>query len=366
MKYVGVSDPVNARDSPRAYRLFGAFRFMLALMVLLQHSLLLLPPERKNLFYTLELGAVAVTCFFALSGFIVGEAMCSFYAGRPFAFLGNRILRVVPPYLLALCLAICVQSALFAAGRLVPLDARPDGAPWQPRIILAAMCEIVPGLPAWRISGQTFSFVPFAWTLRIEFAFYALAFATCWAMNRLAAGARVALARALAAAAVLLFGLFLMRHGAGPKQVLCIPFFAFGLGCFALERHRAALDWAVLLAIGVAVPLAFTYWGQRGHPAIAYQIPWLCTLLAGFLALSRVRTVPAKLRRLDRHLGDLSYPLYIGHGIALVLLASLVAARGWLPYAACVACSIGLAICLRAVAEKPFEHLRNRLRGSPV
>lgn len=366
MKNPGFPDSVGARDRPGPYRLFGAFRFMLALMVVLQHCLLLLPPDRKNLFYTLELGAVAVTCFFVLSGFIVGEAMCSFYAGRPLAFLGNRILRVVPPYLLALCLAICVQSALFAAGRLVRLDTQPDGAPWQPRIILAAFCEIVPGLPAWRISGQTFSFVPFAWTLRIEFAFYGLAFATCWAMNALAAPARLALARALAATALAVFGLFLLRHGAGPKQVLCIPFFAFGLGCFALERHRAAVNWAVLLAISAAVPLAFTCWGQRGHPAIAYQIPWLCTLLAGFFALSRAKCIPAKLRRLDQRLGDLSYPLYIGHGITLVLLASLIAARGWLPYAACVACSIGLAFSLHVLAEKPFKNLRDRLRRSPV
>lgn len=79
-----------------AYRPFGAFRLALAMMVLLQHGLLVLNSRGRELFYDLELGAVAVTTFLALSGFIVAEAIDRFYAGRPLAFLANRALRVVP------------------------------------------------------------------------------------------------------------------------------------------------------------------------------------------------------------------------------------------------------------------------------
>ena len=67
------------------------------MMVLVQHGLLLLPEGQRGMLYQLELGAVAVAVFFALSGFIVAEAVGTFYAGRPVAFLVNRTLRVVPP-----------------------------------------------------------------------------------------------------------------------------------------------------------------------------------------------------------------------------------------------------------------------------
>ena len=86
---------VSRLVSPR-YRPFGAFRFGLAMMVVLQHGLLLLAPSDRQFLYSLEMGAVAVTTFFALSGFIVAEASATFYAGRPGAFLANRALRVVP------------------------------------------------------------------------------------------------------------------------------------------------------------------------------------------------------------------------------------------------------------------------------
>ncbi len=347
------------------YRPFGAFRFALAGMVLAQHAMKLLTPGQQSAFFGLVLGPVAVACFFALSAFIVAEALTRFYARRPLAFLGNRGLRVVPPYLVALALAVLAQSALFAAGRLVPLDNPIAGAPWQPRLILAGALEIVPGLPASRLGGQDFSFIPYAWTLRVEFAFYLAAFATCALAARIGRprGWVVGFALAVAYAS---FGRFLLAHGAGTQQILCVPFFAFGLACFLLGRRPGAASIAHVLAVSAFVPVAFPYWAQKGHPVVAYQLAWLCLLFGLFFGLTRIARVPQRVARLDRWLGDLSYPLYIGHGVALVLLMSLAPNAGWPLFAAGIAASLLLAAALHMAVERPLRGLRDRLRGRPV
>ncbi len=354
------------------YRPFGAFRFVLAMMVLLQHGLLLLPGGARDAFYQLELGAVAVAVFFALSGFIVAEATGSFYAGRPGAFLTNRVLRVVPPYLAALALSVLIDSWLFAAGRLVPLDAPVMLPPWQRRVLLSAVLEIVPGMPAYRLSGQDFSFIPFAWTLRVEFAFYLVAFVTCWLIVSGRADAwREAIGAGAFAGGYAAFGLFLWRHwlygaAGGGLQLLNIPFFAFGVCAFLALRDDGRVARLHLLFAAALVPVAFVLCGERGHPVLAWQLPMLIVLFGTLLVLARAPAPAGWVRVWDRRLGELSYPLYISHGIVLTLLASLSAARGAAPYGMAVVGALGLAVWLHALVEKPMRRVRDRVRGAQV
>ena len=311
---------------PPPYRPFGIFRLVLALMVLVQHGLLLLGPAARDMFYDLELGSVAVTTFFALSGFIVAEATQRFYAG--------------------------------------PRDVPLHGSPGQPRGILAAVREGVPGLPANRISGQDFSFIPFAWTLRVEFAFYLAAFVTSWLILRRRPGVPVAaLALALAYAC---FAAFVLRGGHGPLQVICIPFFAFGVGVYAHDRSSTPASVLHLVFASACVLLAFPYFRQHGHPVVALQQALIAALYAVLLALSRVHAVSQRFRRWDRRLGELSYPLYISHGIVLTALASISTRRGAGPYAEAVLASLALAAALHLAVEQPLRSVRTRLRGAAV
>ncbi len=346
-----------------AYRPFGAFRFGLAMMVLLQHCLLLLGPGAREVFYDLELGSVAVTVFFALSGLIVAEAVVRFYAGRPGAFLANRVLRVVPLYLVALALTVLLDAWLARHGWLVPLDEPLRGSPWQGRVLLGGLLEIVPGLPASRISGQAFSFIPFAWTLRVEFAFYLAASAACLLLAWRRPG------RVLIAASICLaygcFAAFLLRGAGGPLQVICIPFFVFGMGVFWCDRpgRVAAIH---LAGASLCVLLAFPHFRQHGHPVLPLQLALLAVLCTAAMLLARVRRVSAHWRGWDRRLGELSYPIYISHGIVLTALASLSARRGAAPYAEAVMCALVLAAGLHACVELPLRTLRTRVRGAVV
>jgi peptidoglycan/LPS O-acetylase OafA/YrhL len=353
------------------YRPFGALRLGLALLVLAQHGLLLLPegPARAP-FYDLELGAIAVAVFFALSGFIVAEATATFYANRPTAFLVNRCLRVVPPYLAALCLTAAADCLVYSHFQLVTLDAPLHGPPWALRVLLAGVLEIVPGLTAHRIAGQDFSFIPFAWTLRVEFAFYLAAFAMAWLLTRVQApAARRWLTTGAFIAAYALFGLFLWHHdpiSGGGRQALNIPFFAFGVSAYLLQRRPTQAARLRLLLSAACVPVAFVLCGERGHPVLAWQLPLLCALFAILLALGRAPSPRGAWRMWDQRLGTLSYPLYIGHGLVLTVLASIWPARGALPYGVAIVCSFGLAWLLHRCVEVPLAHLRNRVRGTKI
>lgn len=342
------------------YRLFGGFRFALATMVLLQHCLLLLPNPAKETFYWLELGAVAVTVFFALSGFVVAEAMASFYAGRPARFLANRALRIFPLYGAVLVLTIGLDSGLYVAGRLVTLDGTLRGPPWQADVILSGLLEIVPGLPAHRLGAPAFSLIPFAWTLRIELLFYLGAAAIFWLPARYRRGP------ALLCLAYAVFGLFLWWHAHLPGQLLCIPIFAFGIWAYRAELSTSPWATANLFVLSVCSALAFTYWGQRGHPMLAFQLPLLGLLFATLLVLARTRVRSPALIAWDKRLGALSYPIYIGHGLILTALRSLTPDRSWPLYAAGAVGSIALAIVLDAAIDRPMQAIRARLRGVTI
>jgi peptidoglycan/LPS O-acetylase OafA/YrhL len=342
------------------YRLFGAFRFALAVMVLLQHCLLLLPDPAKETFYWLELGAVAVTVFFALSGFVVAEAVTRFYAGHPARFLANRLLRLFPLYGAVLALTIGLDSALYAGGRLVPLDGALHGPPWQAGVILSGLLDIVPGLPAHRPGATAFSFIPFAWTLRIELLFYLGAAFICWLPVRYrSAPAMVGLSYAL-------FGLFLSQHGHLPGQMLCIPIFAFGICAYRAPRNASAWHTINLFGLAICSALAFTYWGQRGHPVLAFQLPLLGLLFAMLLVLARMPVRRSALMAWDKRLGALSYPIYIGHGVILTALRSLTPDRSWLLYATGALAAILLAVILDAAIDRPMRSIRTRVRGASI
>jgi peptidoglycan/LPS O-acetylase OafA/YrhL len=359
------------------YRPFGAFRFTLSMLVALQHGLVLLGQSGRETLYDLELGAVAVAVFFALSGFIVAEALGSFYRNRPAAFLLNRALRLVPPYLAALALAIAADALLSGAQTLQPLAGTLQGSPLRPRIVAAAILEIVPGLPAWRISGTDFSFIPYAWTLRVESAFYLVAAALVLILPQLHRD-RPAPGDGGIVRPPLLLGLICLgclawaahrlsaRPGSSPTQLVNVPFFGFGVIAHGYAKRLDAKAAPVFAVFALLCLAAFPMWGQRGHPVLMFQMPLLLALLGLLVRLSRTALTQAPLLAWDRALGALSYPIYLTHGVVLTVLSSLWPQRGAWPYLAALAPELALAALLFGLVETPLRPLRNRLRGVPL
>ncbi|HTR16840.1 MAG TPA: acyltransferase family protein [Acetobacteraceae bacterium] len=367
----GAPRPAAARQAGIAasrspYRLFGGFRLLLACMVMLQHFQYLLPETERPLFSHFGFGVTAVAVFFVISGFIVAEANETFYAARPGAFLCNRLLRVVPPYLAALALSVLLHEALWRAGLLRLWDFAPETSPVTPEQVLAGVVSLLPGARAGALIGG-FEFVPFVWSLRVELAFYLLAAVAFQAVDILSRRAGPAVARAAGVGLLLAcFAVFaIWRVRGGPLLIGDLPCFLFGVTVYRFWRQPgpgAAL--AALVALACTL-LGFAAWQQRGQPVLADQVPVLLGLFALFGLLTTLRAAP-RWQGIDKALGALSYPLYLNHYVVGIGLYDLTAQRGFGLYALGAALSLLLAAVMHWGLEVPLAPLRTRIRGTPL
>jgi peptidoglycan/LPS O-acetylase OafA/YrhL len=324
-------------------------------MVVLQHFQHLLAPEDRSVFSRFGFGAIAVAMFFVVSGFVVTEANATFYAGRPHAFFVNRLIRLVPPYLAALVLSVGVHAALWQAGSLVLWDTPAAGAPLTAGRVFAGVLGLVPGLHVLR-PGDAFAFIPFAWSLRVEMAFYAGAWATILVAAR-TRWPRVTIGIVLAGA---LGGSLASFRGGQPSILSCLPMFLVGVAFCLLMRRRTGARYAFMAAALPVAGLGFASWGQHGHPDLAMQVAVLAGLVAVFAVLA---DRPAGWwHGADRRLGDLSYPLYLNHYVVGIGLTGLCAARGPAVYVAGVVLSVGLAAAMGALVDGRLIAFRNRVR----
>lgn len=107
-------------DDGYRYRPFGGFRLFLAFLVVLQHFVANAGPLGPLYDHVIpyEVGNIAVLVFFCLSGFVITEAATLIYSERPFAYLFNRFLRIVPHFLVALVIAAVIHAAFHRYGTL--------------------------------------------------------------------------------------------------------------------------------------------------------------------------------------------------------------------------------------------------------
>ncbi len=351
------------------YRLFGIFRLLLALMVVVQHSLeLTFPPELAAALEPLEVGSVAVLMFFVLSGFIVTEAASTIYRGRPVEFIANRILRIYPTYLIALLCAL----ALYA---LIAVNPGPQPANWvtAPSLSLANVVRNVLGiLPGGSLffSEMNSDFVLFvAWALRIELLFYTVVFALMIPGSRLAASRSSVLVGVVGMVLALCSLAPQLRGGA----LTFAPHFVLGAAVYyatVAERRSSALTAGGVASLAAVMVVASILADNHLHPTRHFdrnligEAVLFLTLLSIWLALVSVAwrqvPIPARLKRADRSIGDLTYPLYLFHVPALTLLAWLAIPRG--PVA--LVSGIVLSAALGWLAHLAFETRLARLRAS--
>jgi peptidoglycan/LPS O-acetylase OafA/YrhL len=200
-----------------------------------------------------------------------------------------------------------------------------------------------------------------SWSLDVEVQFYLLLPLVVAALNRMSSGAAVLIAIAIGAAGCWL---------AQTYDILTVAKYlpAFVLGSLTIEkawtpgRGTAGLS---LLAFGAATLLtAFTPFlrktGAQPFDADIYAFFWMLPLLP-YVAHS----LTLRSSRLDRHLGNLSFPLYLVH-VPLILFArahfgdsetvKLLAAG-----AACV-----VALLLYVVVDRPIDRMRVWLTERPL
>lgn len=356
----------------------GTIRLLLALSVVAAHT--------GPLFgSTLVGGRTAVETFFMISGFymalvinekyfVPGQALKRAYK----VFIEARIFRLYPLYLLLLMLTIAVQAILLHASRgttfLPPalFYWRHSGAPLQTTSLLALAAanlllvgqdwvmfseisahgrlSFTPNFWSAALPSWHFLFLPQAWTLGLELAFYLLA--PLLVRRKLP----VLLAVALGS-----YGLKrLLGHYGLNGDPWSYRFFPselqyFVLGAISYKGYRWLLNrklfqpwWSWLgLTCTISSILLFSHLHRPWEIDAYYLLMTVCIPLV-FLGTKRAK--------MDRMIGELSYPVYMCHVLALQVLSF---------YGHASSLGVALATLLFASAlllgfDQPLERWRQR------
>jgi len=301
--------------APKRYGSLDGLRGVLALFVMIGHAAIWrgyaitgewqLPPSR---FYS-HLGPTSVTFFFMVTAFLFGSKLLE---ARPGALdwtrmYVSRALRLIPLYLLFVFL---LTFAALASSSFVlresPLRFDLNVIHW----LAFTMFDMpaVNRLGMAMIGGQ-------AWSLPYEWWFYLALPMMAVFIGRRDQPRGIVIASALAAAAA---AMWITSRNGWPNAVAFLGGWLAAVLMRGPHSQRVAARWwssiiaLIVLAYVARTPLASQYW-----LAILLSIPFL--IIAGGNSVFGVLT-SAPLRVL----GEISYSLYLLHGIGLYIAFSLV------------------------------------------
>ena len=344
----------------------GLFRLTLALCVVLGHGLELPIPAATP--------DIAVQTFYIVSGFYMALVLTERYHSLPI-FFTNRLLRLYPAYLAVAAATVLHALARWSVGRasnspgllsyethFAPLDLLSKAYLVLTNLLLwgqdvAMYLRIADGGRSLAFTTnfmdsvprvETFLLVPQAWSLSIELGFYLLA---PWLIARgtktLVAVVAGTIALRLALASIgLTFDPWTYRFF--PVE---IGSFVFGIVLYRSMAHRRSSPATQRVATAglILITLLFSTLPQTWATRLAFYayVGWALPL-----AFQLTRT-----NRIDRYLGELSYPVYLVH----LLVISFAMYSGWtgLTLALLVLIMVGLtAVALHEVVQRPVDRLR--------
>ena len=331
--------------------MFGTFRHILALLVVIHH----LPAADP-------VGWYAVFAFFLLSGYLMTLVTNETYRGSKnglYRYLLNRALRIYPAYWVMLALGLGLAFSLPAVSReVVATIVFPEST----GNLLAQISIFGIALHCPPI------IIPAAWSLEVEFFYYL-------AIPLLASTRRSAL---------LWFGLSVI--GTAVALALQVPWedryfsvFAaslpFSMGSVIYHYREALLP--LIRSPGLHVALAGCLF--IGNVAAALLDLWggfagtfgfyLSLLFAAYAMLALIAAGPQvskRWQRLDRVLGDLSYPIFLSHINAGILVAALSGTQthSWAFFCLSLPAVYLLSAALHLTVEQFVKPLRSRVRPS--
>jgi peptidoglycan/LPS O-acetylase OafA/YrhL len=325
-------------------------------------------------------GRLAVQLFYVISGFLISYVLTATdtYQGATGKFYANRFLRLFPIYLAVA--AMTLVAHVVSGGAFFRFY---DALPFSADLFLVLSNLFIFGqdwLMFFGIEHSALSFtgsfahsevplyqgllVPQAWTLGVEMSFYLVAPFVLGSPRRLLA----LLAASLALRAVLIV------TGIGLSDPWTYRFFPTELALFLIGSlsHQVLLPrckaWMRrfnrLPEVGTAVLVVYCMVhfsiGLNHTVRDAMAVLLFAALLPlAFLFQSR--------HRLDKAIGELSYPIYICHSLVIMffswLLNDVEMHQPMLFSALVIAGCIGFSALLNGLIADPVERLRSRLRN---
>lgn len=292
----------------------GAFRLLLALAVVASHI------------SRFDVGRLAVLLFFFLSGYWVLKIWREKFAGQDtLRFYVARYLRIAPLYLIVGALAVLMFKTPFGPESLTLLG----------------------------VASSNRDPLGISWSLDIELQFYLLlpVLAPLMATRPLAT---------LVGSSVVAAAAWTLQTDIVTVLQYLPAFVLGGLACGTSWRpseRTANLSLAVFLAFS-----ALTALGPFIDKTVAdpfdrdiYGFFWMLPLLP-YVA----RSLVVKSGPLDRHLGNLSYPLYLVH-FAVIAAATTAFGGSFAVRIAAAAFAVGCAVVLYLAMDRPLDAWRVRL-----
>ncbi len=361
----------------------GVLRLLLALSVVLVHT--------HGCFGFCPLGAAeAVETFYIISGFYMAMILTEKYRGPGSyrLFLTNRFLRIYPVYWIIVALSILAWTTSYLlTGQAGPMAARVYvGLPGcaalgvSNALIFGQDAMLFLGLDAhgglfwtsncWSSNpaASEFLLVPQAWSLSVELLFYMCAPFLVRRSPRILIGIILA---SLALRGYVYFHLGWV-HDPWTYRFFPLELAFFLAGSLAYQwyrriRNRSVSRRALLPGVAVFFLICLLYqfapdWKAGGvvikqwtfYALACGAIPWLF--------------MTSKDSRVDRYLGELSYPLYLVHFLAVWFLPPLLERIGITQSAPLfvLAASLGLSVALIHFVSIPLERIRQQRLAKPV
>jgi peptidoglycan/LPS O-acetylase OafA/YrhL len=360
---------------PRIDRLRG----LLAIGVLLGHAIdlarLSAPNPSGTLFSLAQaarpyFGFICVVGFIALSGYCIARSTMRRFA--PGDYVVKRVTRVYPLLIVAALLAGLLEwVALDNSHRPLMWSLERDGRDLKRFVWAVLGCSGFKGL---------FGALSPAYTISFELFYYAI-----WGVAMTAAAGRARRALLMAAA----IGVVLIVFGGRMRESLgwfagFLPFSAIAVLPGWLLGAALAVAEGPLSRIARRIPTwatwlvfiwFFAYFVDAFNPVDVLANQYLTfgyyTIMSGLfltvVAAWLAEPTPAP-RASDTWLGEMSYPLFLMHGPAIIALQFALNAAGvQLPFAANLAILLGAAFAAAMVAvtlvERPVMAWRRRLRS---
>lgn len=353
----------------------GFIRTLLALVVVLGHV-----PGAPALVG----GRNAVQMFYVISGFLMSYVLVERFSYRSTtAFYVNRYLRLYPIYLTVIaltsvsCLAFATRPQLWAVYQ---------QAPWSASVWLVLSNLLMVGQDWIMFAGvQAHQLVfsanfresevalwqgllaPQAWTLGVELTFYLIApfilTRRSWLWGLLVLS--------------LVLRMYLIKVGVGMNDPWDYRFFPAELALFVSGAlvHQLVRPWYARLwdermqfKLGLwacaMLSLAILFYPYIPLPALLKS----AALFALFLPCLPLIFVVQSQSRLDRSVGELSYPIYIGHWLIIETVQEMLTEPldGPILMACVIGATLAFAYALNRWIGTPVEHWRDRLRSKSV
>lgn len=334
----------------------GLLRLILALSVITAHL-----PGMFVIRGTV--GDVSVQAFYMISGFYIAMILNGKYANNV-EFWRNRLLRLFPAYLVVLALSLLVKLVtspglgawLTPASGMSPLS-------WL-YLVISNLIMVGQDWIFFIHGGGSFvslMVVPQAWSLGIEITFYAVApFLLRPFRPKLIAG--LVLATIVAR--------LLFAHFGKMNDPWSYRFFPFEIGTFligslawalyeGMKSHMERLPEIVgTILTMITLGFAVSYYALPVDP-LAKRLLFLLIL---FLSLPMVFSLTKDIK-LDKVIGELSYPVYLCHILVIDILAHLWNTKAMTQWqmAGAMLASVVTAGLIWFLIERPSERYRHAL-----